>query len=148
MPMTFAARCAVRFLALGFALFQAAPAIGQQTAAVTGKSGIEEIVDRQQRAYNGRDLDATAALYARDSVLLNMNDGREIARGIAAVTAHFARRYRDSPKLHYEVKSRMVAGNFVIDHELVVGIGDGVLEVVAMYEVRDSLIQSVRFLFL
>lgn len=144
---------------LGVALASAGPSLAQgaradrqhaatQEIAVTTGLTIEQIVDQQQLAYNARDLDAFCAFFAADIVLLSVNDGREIARGIEDVRVHFARRFKESPKLHVDVENRIVAGDFVIDHELVTGIRDGVLEVVAMYEVRDGRIQSLRFLYL
>jgi hypothetical protein len=49
------------------------------------------------------------------------------------------------PDLHARLVQRVVMGNMVIDHELVtrnLATGRGVVELVAMYEVRDGKIQS------
>ena len=105
-----------------------------------------EVVDLQRRAYNARDIDAYCALYASDAVLSTVNDGTEHARGIDAVRAYFANRFSSSPNLHYDIKTRMELGNFVVDYEAVTGFGEGMLEVIAIYEVRDSLIRSLRFI--
>ena len=47
--------------------------------------------------------------------------------------------------LHAELVSRMVLGNKVIDHERIVGVGEGTMEAAAVYEVRDGLICAVWF---
>jgi hypothetical protein len=103
-----------------------------------------DIVDRQMRAYNARDIDAYCALYASDAVISTLNDGTEYARGIDAIRRYYTTRFSNSPSLHYDIKTRIELGNFVIDHERVTGIGEGTLEVIAIYEVRDSLIRSLR----
>jgi len=105
-----------------------------------------EIVNRQLRAYNSRDIDAYCALFAPTAALSRLDTGQEIARGIDAIAAYYTIRFKN-PGLHCEVKSRVALGNFVIDHERVAGIDAGFLEVIAIYEVSHSLIQSVRFIW-
>jgi hypothetical protein len=104
-----------------------------------------EIVDRQMAAYNARDIDAYCALYAPDAVISDVNDGKVRSRGMEEIRRNYTTRFNNSPNLHYDIKARMELGAYVIDHELVTGIGDEPLEVIAIYEVRDSLIQTVRF---
>ena len=105
-----------------------------------------EIVDRQMRAYNARDIDAYCALYASDAVITTLNCSTEHARGSAAIRTYYTNRFNNSPNLHCNVTSRIELGSFVVDRESVVGILDGVLEIIAIYEVRDSQIRSVRFI--
>lgn len=106
-----------------------------------------QIVDCQLRAYNARDIDAYCALFAPNAVLSKLNTDHELARGIDAIRTRYTDRFRD-PKLHCEIQSRIELGDFVVDHERVVGIKEGPLEVIAIYEVRESLIRSVRFIWL
>lgn len=105
-----------------------------------------EIVDRQLRAYNARDLEAYCALFACDAVISRLNDGEEIARGMDAIRAYYTARFK-GPGLHCRIKARIELEPFVIDHEQVTGITGGLLEVVAIYEVRDALIQSLRIIW-
>lgn len=104
-----------------------------------------EIVDQQLVAYNARDLDAYCALFAADAVLQVLND-RELARGSDAIRSYYRTRF-GNPKLHCTVVARTTLGDYVIDHEQVVGITEGTLEVVAIYQVRDGLIRSVNFIW-
>jgi hypothetical protein len=106
-----------------------------------------DIVDRQLRAYNARDIHAYCSLFAPDAVISNLNDQKEIARGLDAIFATYANRFSSCPNLHCKIKSRIEMGAFVIDHEQVTGlVEDRLVEVIAIYEVRDSLIQTVRFI--
>jgi hypothetical protein len=52
-----------------------------------------------------------------------------------------------SPDLNCRVLSRLVQGRFVVDRELVTGLRRGTdVRAIAIYEVRDGLIQNVWFL--
>jgi hypothetical protein len=103
-----------------------------------------EVVDAQLRAYNAHDLEAFCATYAHDAVLSKPAVNQELARGMEAIRALYAKLFSNS-KIHCEIKSRIEISNFVIDHERITGRTDGLLEAVAIYEVRDSLIRSVLF---
>ena len=105
-----------------------------------------EIVDLQLRAYNAHDIEAFCTLYADDAFLFNLNTGEPIARGIAALRAVYTGRFGDK-KLRAEIRSRIEVGNFVIDHECIIGATGEERQVIAIYEVRDSLIHSVRFIW-
>lgn len=105
-----------------------------------------EIVDRQLLAYNSRDIDAYCALFASNAVISKLNVHQDLAQGIDAIRKYYTTRF-SNPKLHCEVKARIELGDFVIDHEQVIGVADGSLEVIAIYEVRDSLIQTLRIVW-
>ncbi len=105
-----------------------------------------EIVDRQVLAYNARDIDAFCALFGSNAVISRLNVDQENIRGIDSIRTYYAARFKN-PRLHCETKARMELGNFVIDHEQATGVGEGLLEVIAIYEVRDSRIQTVRFIW-
>lgn len=105
-----------------------------------------ELVDRQLRAYNARDIDVYASLFATHAVISNLSDGKEIGRGIDAIRKTYAARFKDAPHLHCTITARLELGAFVIDQERVTGLTEDVLEVIAIYEVRDALIHSVRFI--
>jgi hypothetical protein len=58
---------------------------------------------------------------------------------------HYAAHRFNLPGLHAELVSRMVLGYKVIDHERIVGVGEGTMDAAAVYEVRDGLICTVWF---
>lgn len=101
------------------------------------------VVQRQLDAYNARDVDALLATYATDARQFE-HPGTLVASGAAQIRARMAIRFQE-PDLHARLVQRVVMGNMVIDHELVtrnLATGRGVVELVAMYEVRDGKIQS------
>lgn len=106
----------------------------------------QEVVDRQHLAYNTRDIETYCTLFACDAVISRLNDGAEIAKGIDAIRTHYTARF-NNPDLHCKVKMRAVLGDFVIDHEQVTGITEAMLDVIAIYEIRDALIQSIRIIW-
>jgi hypothetical protein len=105
----------------------------------------EAIVQRQLEAYNRRDLDAFLACYADDARLWRApatltESGRE------ALRARYQRRLDGAPALHATILQRIVLGRFVVDHERVTGVPEGLLETVVTYEVVGGRIVNAWFL--
>ncbi len=97
------------------------------------------VVQRQLDAYNAKDLEALVAVYAADARLFEHPD-KLLASGSAELRARFAARFLE-PNLHAALRHRAVLGNVVIDQELVTRTfpeGEGTLEMVMIYEVRDG----------
>ena len=102
-------------------------------------------VQQQLEAYNARDLERFVAQYTDDIEVFRAPGTAPILSGKEAFAAHYAAHRFHLAGLHADVVSRMVAGNLVIDHERVVGIGDQPVQAVAVYEVIDDLIRRVWF---
>ncbi len=97
------------------------------------------VIQRQLDAYNAKDLDALVAIYADDAALYEHPD-KLLARGTAALRERFAARFAE-PHLHAALLHRIVAGDFVIDHERVTRDfpeGRGTLELTMIYEVKSG----------
>lgn len=95
------------------------------------------VIQRQLEAYNARDLDELMALYAPDAGLYEHPD-KLLVKGTAALRERFAVRFQE-PNLHAALLNRIVAGDIVIDHELVTRTfpeGPGTIELVMLYEVK------------
>jgi len=108
----------------------------------------EQVVQAQLDAYNARDLQAWLATYAEDAEQFQ-HPGRLLARGHAAMGERIAVRFTD-PHLQARLISRRVIGNAVVDHEEIsrgFEKGPGRAEMLAIYEVRDGLIQAATFVF-
>ncbi len=103
------------------------------------------LANRQLAAYNARNLDAFCALFSEDVVVYDVPTGAVTLQGMEAFRANYANRF-STPGLHCEILSRMDLGDFAIDRERVTGIPGGPLDVIAIYEARDGLIRSVRFI--
>lgn len=105
-----------------------------------------QVVDAQVEAYNRHDLTAFLRLYAPNAALY-LHPSEVVTRGAEQLRARYRDQWRDNPNLRVEVESRMVQGNYVIDHEHSVGWADGQdVRVVAIYEVRNGRIQNVWFI--
>ena len=102
-------------------------------------------VQRQLDAYNAHDLDRFVAEYAEDVQVFKPPAAEPLLSGKKAFAEHYARNRFTLPDLHAEVVQRIVSGNTVVDHERVTGLGEGVVEAVAVYRVAEGLITAVWF---
>lgn len=104
----------------------------------------EAIVQAQLDAYNAKDIDAFLATYAEDAQIFE-HPASLLASGSAQLRERYAARFKE-PNLHAVIVTRMVMGDIVIDHERVTRSfpeGPGLLDAVAIYEVRDGKIAKV-----
>jgi len=107
----------------------------------------EWVIQTQVEAYNARDIDAFAALYADDIEIFRHPSDKPYMQGKEQLRKRYSKLFSSSPKLNCRVISRMVQNNIVVDHELVTGIAKRpYLHGVATYEVEHGLIQRVWFL--
>ena len=105
------------------------------------------VVDRQVAAYNARDLEAFVSSFSPDAVVARHPSGEIVAKGRDGLRKVYGELFAKSPSLRARVINRVEAGGFVVDHELVTGIGDRpYLHGVAIYEIDGELIQRVWFL--
>jgi hypothetical protein len=101
------------------------------------------VVQRQLDAYNSRDIDALLATYAADAKQYE-HPGILLASGHDQIRKRMAVRFQDAT-LHARLIQRVVMGDIVVDHEEVRRMfpeGSGRIAMVAIYQVRDGLIQS------
>lgn len=106
-----------------------------------------EAVQAQLEAYNRLDIDAFMAVHSPTITLYNLLDGSIIAQGQEAVRDRYLLRFAN-PHLHAEITQRIVMGARVVDHERVSGIQpDRDVQVIAIYDVQDGLIQRVWFIY-
>jgi hypothetical protein len=103
-------------------------------------------VDRQVDAYNALDIEAFAACYTEEAVIVDAA-GAERMRGRQQLTEQYGRWFARNPRLHVDVLARIAIGPYVIDEEHVTGAPDGDIQAVAIYHVTgDGLIDRVQFL--
>jgi hypothetical protein len=108
----------------------------------------DAVVQRQLDAYNTHDLDAWIATYAPDAQQFE-HPAKLLASGVGAIRARTAPRFAE-PDLHARLIKRTVAGQVVVDHEIVTrnfDAGVGTVEMVCIYVVKGDLIQSASFVF-
>jgi len=106
------------------------------------------IVQSQLIAYNNKDIQAFTALFAEDAALFNLGQDVPIAQGKDAIYALYNNLFQRSPDLHSEVVNRSVLGNKVIDYELITGREgqDGIISIIAIYVIENSLISKCYFI--
>ena len=105
-----------------------------------------DVVQRQLEAYNARDLDRFASTYSDSIRIYRMPATEPTIIGKSQLADVYRRRF-STPDLHADILARIAIGNKVIDHEHVVGIRDTPVEVVAVYQVDDGLINTVWFFY-
>lgn len=104
-----------------------------------------ELAQEQLDAYNAHDLPRFCAVYSESVTVYRLPGTTPVISGKADFAKAYAERFK-LPTLHAEVVQRIAFGDKVIDHERVTGLGDDVVQVAAMYQVADGLIQTVWFL--
>ena len=102
-----------------------------------------DLVDSQLAAYNERHLERFLENFSEEIEVFRLPDLSPALSG----KADFGRFYADNrfnlSGLHADLVNRMAAGNKIIDHERIRGIGDGPLEVIVIYDVEDGLIRRM-----
>ena len=125
----------------------AAQAPREQTEAnqPPGISEVESLVEAQLAAYNRRDLEGFLDYYSDDAVLVDYPD-RITQAGKEALRTRYRKSFAN-PHIRAAIAKRIVFGNFVVDHEqLTRAPTPGMIEAVAIYEIRDGKIVRVTFL--
>lgn len=107
----------------------------------------QEVVQKQLDFYNNYDLDSFISTYKEDVKIYNLIDNTIILEGKEVLKEKYKERF-EILKVHAVIQNRIVIGNKVIDHEYVTGIKtDSIVKAVAIYEIEDSLIKNVWFVY-
>jgi len=102
-------------------------------------------VQLQLDAYNAHDLERFVAEYTDDIQVFRPPATEPVLSGKQAFAAHYAKNRFTLPNLHAEVVNRIVSGDTVVDHERITGLGEGVVEAVAVYKVTGGQISTAWF---
>jgi hypothetical protein len=105
-----------------------------------------DVVNRQLEVYNAHDIDGYCALFAPDATISDLVTGQMICLGLDEIRRVYEKRFADNPKLHCIVHQRLEGPTHAIDKETVSGLPTGDLHTMAIYEVHDGLIQSLKFI--
>lgn len=107
----------------------------------------EAVVQRQLDAYNRRDIDEFIAVFADDAQGFELGASLPALSGASAIRERYTALFAASPKLHSALVARIAHARVVIDHERITGRNgdDGILEMVAIYEVVDGKIRRFHF---
>jgi len=104
-----------------------------------------DIATAQLAAYNAQDLDVFCRYFADDVTVADLN-GAVTIQGIEAYRAKYTQVFGDFPLNKVELQNRIVVGNTVIDHELVIRAPGGEsFQIVAIYTIAGDKIARVDF---
>ncbi|AXT52851.1 hypothetical protein D1818_19225 [Aquimarina sp. BL5] len=103
------------------------------------------IVDKQLMAYNGRNIDAFVNTYSEDIKIYDFPD-RFKTSGHSELRRIYGMLFKNTPSLHCIIKKRLVMVTIVIDQELVQLNAGITIRAVAVYEVKNGLIDRVTFI--
>ena len=101
-----------------------------------------EVVQRQLDAYNARNLEAFMANFSETVKTYRLPALEPSLVGKRAVADFYATQRFNLSDLRAEVISRTVLGNKVFDRERIWGIQANPIEMVAVFEVKDGLIET------
>ncbi|MEO0898824.1 MAG: nuclear transport factor 2 family protein [Bacteroidota bacterium] len=103
-------------------------------------------VQTQLDGYNTGDIELFLSAYS-DSVKVYNYPDEFSYQGKDKMRVSYGGMFKNLPDLHCRLVGRMVLGNKVIDQEYVIFQKDGKpLHAIAIYTVKDGLIQEVRFM--
>ena len=103
----------------------------------------EDVVQRQLEAYNAHDLEGFVATYGDAVQVFLMPNSDPVISGKAALAGHYGSKVFTLTGHRAEILGRIAVGSNVIDHERVYGLRPEPFDAVAVYDVRDGLIQTV-----
>jgi len=113
-------------------------------------SDATDVVDAQIAAFNARDVEGFVSHYADDASVV-LFDGTPMFPDKQVMREQYGKLFADSPDLHVEIPSRMVAGDFVIDEEHLSGDQfEGMppeMTALSVYRVVDGTIARLMLLF-
>ncbi len=92
-------------------------------------------------------MEGFLSLYSENIKIYSLLDNTVIMEGMEELRNNYKERF-EVLKVNAILKNRIVIGNKVIDKEEVTGIKlDEVVKAVAIYEVKNNLIENVWFIF-
>ncbi|KAI9353911.1 steroid delta-isomerase domain protein [Obelidium mucronatum] len=110
-------------------------------------SASERLAQKQLDAYNSRDIDAFVACYSPTVQVFSFPSMiLRFPAGIDELKSRYGLMFAQYPELHAKLVKRMVHGDKCVDEEYVTGRGDQAIKAVAVYWVKDNLIETVWFL--
>ncbi|GAB1431233.1 nuclear transport factor 2 family protein [Ignavibacteria bacterium] len=105
----------------------------------------EQAAQAQLDAYNARNIDAFAEVYADDVQLYSLGSDTPFCSGKEQLRERYGAMFAQCEQLNCRLISRIICGNTAIDEERVTGLTDGEVHAVAVYDVADGLIRRAWF---
>ena len=114
-----------------------------RSSTASKNAALEAIIDAQLAAYDRRDVEDFLSYYSEDAKLFN-HPNQLTESGKEQLRARYQRSFKNKDVRALIVK-RIVFDRFVIDHEKLTGHPNGLIEAIAVYEIKDGKIITVTF---
>lgn len=114
-------------------------------ADTTKKDSPLDLVERQLKAYNARNIDAFLEPYAEDVELYEFPD-KLISKGKEPMRKDYEGMFKNMANLHCDIVGRIIQGNIIIDKESITGFGKNKFEATAIYHIEKNKIKKVYFI--
>ena len=107
---------------------------------------IKEVVDKQLKAFNEKNLDKFAECYADAIEGYTLDTGEVLNTGKKQLLEAMKQGFESKPDSYTEVLNQIVQKELVVNHELIRNYVEGkIVRVVTLYEVKDGKITRVWF---
>ncbi|MFI0430538.1 hypothetical protein [Mariniflexile sp. HMF6888] len=107
----------------------------------------EDLIDKQLEFYNKNLLDLFCNTYSDNIEIFDLKSGKVILSGKKELYEKYDFRF-NVQKVQTKIINRIIIGNSVIDQEEVSGIKENeIVKAVAIYEIENDLIKTVKFIF-
>lgn len=104
-----------------------------------------DLVERQLKAYNAKNIDAFLEPYADDVELYEFPD-KMVSKGKDAMRKDYEGMFKNIANLHCDIVGRIIQGNIIIDKESITGFGKNKFEATAIYHIEKNKIKKVYFI--
>ncbi|HET9431272.1 MAG TPA: nuclear transport factor 2 family protein [Chitinophagaceae bacterium] len=109
---------------------------------------VEEIIEKQMRAYDDRDIDNMMAVFSEDIKIINFSDSKTIVDGIDECRKMYTELFKHSPNLRAEIIKTISFDNKVIVQEYIHGRNGSSekMEQVIIFEVNNKKINRITII--
>lgn len=104
-----------------------------------------DLVERQLKAYNAKNIEEFLEPYAEDVELYEFPD-KMVSKGKDAMRKDYEGMFKNIANLHCDIVGRIVQGNIIIDKESISGMGKNKFEATAIYHIEKNKIKKVYFI--
>ena len=104
----------------------------------------EELVQGQLEAYNNHDIETFCTFFSEEILVFDALTKQLLFEGMQDFRERYIQSFAN-PNLHCTLVNRMVQENIVIDQESVVGLGEDIVQAIAIYHIKDGIITEVHF---
>ncbi|CAN5652197.1 hypothetical protein BH11BAC5_BH11BAC5_33600 [soil metagenome] len=109
---------------------------------------INEVIGKQMKAYNDRDIESMMSLFCEEIKIVNFSDSKVLIEGFEECRKMYSDLFALSPKLRAEIINSITFDNTVIVYEYIFGRNGNVekMEQVIIFEVNEEKISKINLI--